>query len=170
MCTTLCSIIRYDIIIGNDITRGIHCDVIMSNVIAVCTYHAITVHRGIAMSFFCCRSRTNCDIAHEISQHRNNSYDLHRVIILSLILVALYMCLVFVWLAPCTLYVMSVVLSNHFEWSTAPLTLRLEGYCAPHLCQQCPSQLPPQQSFSPLDYHRQCAPFPHNSANSASLS
>ncbi len=36
----------------NDIVWDIHCDVTMSNYIATCTYHAITMHNDIAMSFF----------------------------------------------------------------------------------------------------------------------
>ncbi len=36
---------------GNDIARDIHYDVTMSYDVAICTYHAITMHNGIAMSF-----------------------------------------------------------------------------------------------------------------------
>ncbi len=37
---------------GNDVTRDILCDVTMSKDIAMCTYHGITMHNGIAMNLF----------------------------------------------------------------------------------------------------------------------
>ncbi len=51
MSTTLSSMIHYDITMGNDIAGDIHGDVTMS-IVAMCTYHDITIHNGITMSFF----------------------------------------------------------------------------------------------------------------------
>ncbi len=35
---------------GNDVARDAHCDVTMFSGIAVCRYHAITMHKGIHMT------------------------------------------------------------------------------------------------------------------------
>ncbi len=37
----------------NDIARDMHCDVIMGNDIAMCTYHGITMDNDVAVSLFC---------------------------------------------------------------------------------------------------------------------
>ncbi len=37
---------------GNDMASDIHCDVTMSNDVAMCIYRGITMHRGIAMDLF----------------------------------------------------------------------------------------------------------------------
>ncbi len=37
---------------GIDIARDAHCDITMSNDIAMCTYHGITMHNDIAMNMF----------------------------------------------------------------------------------------------------------------------
>ncbi len=42
----------YYVTMGNDVTRDILCDVTMSKDIAMCTYHGITMHNGIAMNLF----------------------------------------------------------------------------------------------------------------------
>ncbi len=53
MCTPLLwSLTHYDITMGNDVARGIYCDVIMSDDIIMCTYYVITMLNGIAVSFF----------------------------------------------------------------------------------------------------------------------
>ncbi len=43
---------QYEIIIGNNVARDIHCDVTMSNSIAICTYHGITMHNDVTMNLF----------------------------------------------------------------------------------------------------------------------
>ncbi len=54
MCALLlCSMTHYDIIVGNDIARDIHCNVTMGNDIAMCTYHCIKMHNNITMNIFC---------------------------------------------------------------------------------------------------------------------
>ncbi len=40
---------HYDITMGNDIARYVHCDVTMSIDVAMCTYHAITMDNGIGV-------------------------------------------------------------------------------------------------------------------------
>ncbi len=44
--------------------KDIHCDITMSNDVAMCTYHAITLHNGIAYeSLLLCITTPNYDIA-----------------------------------------------------------------------------------------------------------
>ncbi len=43
---------QYDITMGNDVARDIHCAVTMNNDIAMCTYHGITMHNDVAMNIF----------------------------------------------------------------------------------------------------------------------
>lgn len=54
----------YDIKMGNDIDRDIHCYVTMSNEIAMSAYHDITMHNAVAMNLFYCvlLDMPNCDI------------------------------------------------------------------------------------------------------------
>ncbi len=58
---------QYDITMGNDVARDvhceitmgnaiaidIHCDVTMNNDIAMCTYHGITMHNDVNINLFC---------------------------------------------------------------------------------------------------------------------
>ncbi len=44
--------VHCEITMGNNVARDIHCDVTMSNDIAVCTYHGITMHNDVAMNLF----------------------------------------------------------------------------------------------------------------------
>ncbi len=37
---------------GNEVARDIHCDITMSNYLAICTYHGITMHNDVAMNLF----------------------------------------------------------------------------------------------------------------------
>ncbi len=48
----LCTLNHYDINLGNDVARDIHCDITMSNDIVTCIYHTITMHNDAAMSLF----------------------------------------------------------------------------------------------------------------------
>ncbi len=43
---------RYDITMGNDIARGIYCDIRMSNGIAICTLISQYILNDVAMSLF----------------------------------------------------------------------------------------------------------------------
>ncbi len=43
-----CSLTHYDITITNDITRDVHCDIIMDHDVAMGTYHYVTMQTDIA--------------------------------------------------------------------------------------------------------------------------
>ncbi len=45
--------VHCEITMGNDIGRDIRCDATMSNDVAMCIYHGITMHNNFAMNFFC---------------------------------------------------------------------------------------------------------------------
>ncbi len=46
--TTFCSIIHYDITIGNDVARDVHCDIIMGHDLVMEAYHDVTMHADVA--------------------------------------------------------------------------------------------------------------------------
>ncbi len=39
---------HYDITIGNDVVKDIHCDIIMGHDVAIGTYHYVTMHTDVA--------------------------------------------------------------------------------------------------------------------------
>ncbi len=39
---------HYDITIGNDVARDVHCDIIMNHGIVIGTYHDVTMHTDVA--------------------------------------------------------------------------------------------------------------------------
>ncbi len=39
---------HYDIIIGNDVARDVHCEIIMGHGIVMGTYHDVTIHADVA--------------------------------------------------------------------------------------------------------------------------
>ncbi len=41
---------HFDITMGNDISRDIHCDITLSNYFAMCTYHGITMYSEVTMN------------------------------------------------------------------------------------------------------------------------
>ncbi len=45
--TTFCSVTYYDITIGNDVARGVHCEIIMGHGIVMGTYHDVTMHTDV---------------------------------------------------------------------------------------------------------------------------
>ncbi len=45
-------VILYDITMGNNIARYVHCDITMINDVAICTHHGITMHNKVAMNIF----------------------------------------------------------------------------------------------------------------------
>ncbi len=38
----------YDITIGNDVARDVHCEIIMDHDVAMSTYHYVTIHTDVA--------------------------------------------------------------------------------------------------------------------------
>ncbi len=43
-----CSMTHYDITIGNDVARDVHCDIIMGHDVVMGTYHDATIHTDVA--------------------------------------------------------------------------------------------------------------------------
>ncbi len=43
-----CSITYYNITIGNEVTREVHCDIIMGHDVVMDTYHDVTMYNGVA--------------------------------------------------------------------------------------------------------------------------
>ncbi len=43
-----CSMTHYDITIGNDVARYVHCEIIMDHGIVMVTYHDVTMHTDVA--------------------------------------------------------------------------------------------------------------------------
>ncbi len=43
-----CSMTHYDITITNDVTRDVHCDIIMGHDVAMGTYHDVTIQTDVA--------------------------------------------------------------------------------------------------------------------------
>ncbi len=43
---------QYDITMGNDVSRDVHCNVTIINGVDMCIYHGITMHNDIAMNIF----------------------------------------------------------------------------------------------------------------------
>ncbi len=44
----LCSITHYNITIGNDVARDVHCDIIMGHDVVMGAYHYVTLHTDVA--------------------------------------------------------------------------------------------------------------------------
>ncbi len=46
--TMFCSMTHYDITIGNDVARDVHCSIIMGHDVVMGTYHDVTIHVDVA--------------------------------------------------------------------------------------------------------------------------
>ncbi len=46
--TTFCFMTHYDITMGNDIAKDVHCDIIIGHDIVMFTYHDVTMHADIS--------------------------------------------------------------------------------------------------------------------------
>ncbi len=59
-----CSMTHYDITIGNDVARDVHCYIIMSHDVVMCTYHDVTMHTNVTRTpHLLCITTPNCDIS-----------------------------------------------------------------------------------------------------------
>ncbi len=47
---TLLGMPQSEIAIGNDVAREINCDITISKDIAICSYHCLIMHNGVAMN------------------------------------------------------------------------------------------------------------------------